>query len=52
MENADKTELINSILQLNTNITKDFLRSFSTEELSRYLEDLSNQDLEKVEICY
>lgn len=45
-----RTEIINTIRKFNPSATKEFLSTFSTSELNRYLRELTNSDLEEVKV--
>jgi hypothetical protein len=51
MDENSKEALIDHIIQLNNEVSREFLRGFDVDELLSYLSYLANQDLERVEIC-
>ncbi len=47
----DKTELIDSICEINKTAKREFLAEFSEADLSDYLEHLMELDLEELAVC-
>lgn len=47
----DKRELIDCICEINKTAKPEFLAKFSKEELSAYLENLMELDLEELVVC-
>jgi hypothetical protein len=51
MDVTRREELIDRITQLNSEVPREFLQGFDTDELLCYFRYLTNQDLELIEIC-